>query len=245
MNQQTTIERMKQMRLLGMATTYHQSLTEHLYQDYTQDQFTALLIDQEWEDRQNRKIKNLTRQASFRLSTSAHDVDYTSERKLDKNQFERLLGLQFLQSAENVIFTGPTGVGKSYLAQAIGTAACQMLHKVQYYNTARLMEQVKITKLDGTYIKLLKRLQKVALLILDDFGLTALDQHARQALMDILEDRYGRASTIVVSQIPIAQWHDVIGEGTIADAILDRLVYAAHQVALQGDSMRKKKKLQG
>lgn len=245
MNQQTTIERMKQMRLLGMATTYHQSLTEHLYQDYTQDQFTALLIDQEWEDRQNRKIKNLTRQASFRLSASSHDVDYTSQRKLDKNQFERLLGLQFLQSAENVIFTGPTGVGKSYLAQAIGTAACQMLHKVQYYNTARLMEQVKITKLDGTYIKLLKRLQKVALLILDDFGLTALDQHARQALMDILEDRYGRASTIVVSQIPIAQWHDVIGEGTIADAILDRLVYAAHQVALQGDSMRKKKKLQG
>jgi DNA replication protein DnaC len=245
MNQQTTIERMKQMRLLGMATTYHQSLTEHLYQDYTQDQFTALLVDQEWEDRQNRKIKNLIRQASFRLSASSHDVDYTSQRKLDKNQFERLLGLQFLASAENVIFTGPTGVGKSYLAQAIGTAACQMLHKVQYYNTARLMEQVKITKLDGTYIKLLKRLQKVHLLILDDFGLVQLDQHARQALMDILEDRYGKTSTIVVSQIPIAQWHDVIGEGTIADAILDRLVYAAHQVALEGDSMRKKKKLQG
>lgn len=245
MNQQTTIERMKQMRLLGMATTYHQSLSEHLYQDHTKDQFTALLVDQEWEDRQNRKIKNLIRQANFRLSASAHDVDYTSSRKLDKNQFERLLGLQFLSSAENVIFTGPTGVGKSYLAQAIGTTACQMLYRVQYYNTARLMEHVKITKLDGTYIKLLKRLQKVPLLILDDFGLVSLDQHARQALMDILEDRYGKASTVVVSQIPIAQWHDVIGEGTIADAILDRLVYAAHQVALEGDSMRKKKKLKG
>ena len=245
MNQQTTIEKMKQLRLLGMASTYHQSLTEHLYQDYTQDQFTALLVDQEWEDRQNRKIKNLIRQANFRLPVSTHDIDYTSKRKLDKNQFERLLGLQFLSQAENIIFTGSTGVGKSYLAQAIGTSACQMLYKVQYYNTARLMEEIKISKLDGSYIKLLKRLQKMHLLILDDFGLSQFDPYARQALMDILEDRYGKASTIVVSQIPVAQWHGIIGEGTIADAILDRLVYAAHQISLEGDSLRKKKKLVG
>ena len=178
MNQQTTIEKMKQLRLLGMASTYHQSLTEHLYQDYTQDQFTALLVDQEWEDRQNRKIKNLIRQAGFRLPVSTHDIDYTSKRKLDKNQFERLLGLQFLTQAENIIFTGSTGVGKSYLAQAIGTSACQMLYKVQYYSTARLMEEIKISKLDGSYIKLLKRLQKMHLLILDDFGLSQFDQYA-------------------------------------------------------------------
>ena len=125
-------------------------MAEHLYQDHTPDQFTALLVDQEWEDRQNRKIKNLIRQAGFRLPVSTHDIDYTSKRKLDKNQFERLLSLQFMQQAENIIFIGSTGVGKSYLAQAIGTAACQMLYRVQYYNTARLMEQVKITKLDGT-----------------------------------------------------------------------------------------------
>lgn len=245
MNQQTTIEKMKHMRLLGMASTYHQSLTKHLYQDYTQDQFTALLVDQEWEDRQNRKIKNLVRQANFRLPVSTHDIDYTSKRKLDKNQFERLLGLQFLSQAENIIFTGSTGVGKSYLAQAIGTAACQMLFKVQYCSTARLMEEVKISKLDGSYIKLLKKLQKMHLLILDDFGLSQFDQYARQALMDILEDRYGKSSTIVVSQIPVAQWHGIIGEGTIADAILDRLVYAAHQIPLEGESLRKKKKLVG
>jgi len=245
MNQQTTIEKMKQMRLLGMATVYHQSLTEHLYQDYTQDQFTALLVDQEWEDRQNRRIKNLIRQASFRLSVSTYDIDYTTHRNLDKNQFERLLGLQFLPQAENIIFTGPTGVGKSYLAQAIGTAACQMLYKVQYFNTTRLMDQVKITKLDGSYLKFLKRLQKMHLLILDDFGLSQFDQYARQALMDILEDRYGKTSTVVVSQIPVAQWHDIIGEGTIADAILDRLVHAAHRVSLEGQSLRKNKKLKG
>ena len=150
-------------------------MAEHLYQDYTQDQFTALLVDQEWEDRQNRKIKNLIRQAGFRLPVSTHDIDYTSKRKLDKNQFERLLGLQFLPQAENIIFTGSTGVGKSYLAQAIGTAACQMLYKVQYYNTARLMEEVKISKLDGSYIKLLKRLQKMSLLILAAAARTTLD----------------------------------------------------------------------
>lgn len=245
MNQQTTIEKMKYLRLFGMAETYHQSLKEHLYQDYTLDQFTALLIDQEWEERQNRRIKSLVKQASFRSQISTHDIDYTTSRNLDKNQIERLLGLNFLKQAENIIFTGPTGVGKSHLAQAIGIAACQMLYKVRYYNTARLMEEVKIAKLDGTYVKLLKRTQKMDLLILDDFGLNPFDQYARQALMDILEDRYGKSFTIVVSQIPVAQWHGTIGEGTIADAILDRLVHASHRVSLEGESLRKKKKLKG
>ena len=245
MNQQTTVEKMKNLRLFGMAETYHQSLKEHLYRDYTLDQFTALLVDQEWEERQNRRVKSLVKQACFRSQISSHDIDYTTNRNLDKNQFERLLGLNFLKQAENIIFTGPTGVGKSYLAQAIGIAACQMLYKVQYYNTARLMEQVKIAKLDGTYVKLLKRIQKMDLLILDDFGLNPFDQYARQALMDILEDRYGKSSTIVVSQIPVAQWHGTIGEGTIADAILDRLVHASHRISLDGESLRKKKKLKG
>lgn len=245
MNQNSTIEKMKHLRLFGMASAYHQSFTDHLYQDYTLDQFTALLVDQEWDERQNRRIRSLVKQASFRSQASSHDIDYTTSRSLEKNQFERLLGLNFLKQAENIIFTGPTGVGKSYLAQVIGVAACQRLYKVQYYNTARLMEEVKIAKLDGTYVKLLKRIQKMDLLILDDFGLNPFDQYARQALMDILEDRYGKSSTIVVSQIPVAQWHGTIGEGTIADAILDRLVHAAHRVSLEGESLRKKKKLKG
>lgn len=245
MNQQATIEKMKHLRLFGMASVYHQSFQDHLYQDYTLDQFTALLVDQEWDERQNRRIKSLVKQASFRMQISSHDIDYTTSRNLDKNQFERLMGLNFLKQAENIIFTGSTGVGKSHLAQAIGIAACQMLYKVQYYNTARLMEEVKIAKLDGTYVKLLKRIQKMDLLILDDFGLNPFDQYARQALMDILEDRYGKASTSVVSQIPVAQWHGTIGEGTIADAILDRLVHASHRVQLEGESLRKKKKLKG
>jgi len=245
MNPHNTIEKMKHLRLLGMASVYHQSLSAHLYRDHTLDQFTALLIDQEWEDRQNRRIKSLIRQAGFKLSVSPHDIDYTTSRNLDKNQLERLLGLQFIKQAENIIFTGPTGVGKSHLAQAIGVTACGMLYRVEYHSTIRLMEQMKIAKLDGSYLKLLKRLQKVQLLVLDDFALVPFDQYARQALMDILEDRYGKAATIVVSQIPVAQWHGTIGEGTIADAILDRLVHASHRIALEGDSLRKKKTLKG
>jgi len=245
MNPQNTIEKMKQLRLLAMAGVYHQSLSAHLYREYTLDQFTALLIDQEWEERQNRRIKSLIQQAGFKLAVSPHEIDYSSTRNLDKNQFERLLGLHFLAQAENIIFTAPTGVGKSYLAQAIGLAACQMLYKGEYYHTSRLMEQVKLSKLDGSYLKLLKRLQKTQLLLLDDFGLTPFDEYARQALMDMLEDRYGKSATIVVSQIPVGQWYGSIGEGTIADAILDRLVHAAHRLALEGDSLRKKKKLNG
>jgi DNA replication protein DnaC len=245
MNPHHTLEKMKQLRLAGMVAVYHQSLSAQLYRDYTVDQFIALLVDQEWEQRLNRRIKLLISQAGFKLIASPQDIDYVIVRNLDKNQLERLLGLHFLPPAENIIFTGPAGVGKSYLAQAIGVAACQMLHRVEYCNTTRLMEQVKIAKLDGSYLKLLKRVQKARLLILDDFGLTPFDPYARQALMDILEDRYGKASTIVVSQIPVGQWHGIIGEGTIADAILDRLVHSAHRIDLQGDSLRKNKKLKG
>lgn len=241
MNNFTTIEKMKQMRLNGMAQTYHSSITENLYSDYTLDEYVGLLVDQEWEDRQQRKIENMIRQAKFRLQASANNIDYTSNRSLDKNQFERLLSLNFIKRQQNIIIVGPTGVGKSYLAQAIGHHACTMLYKTLYYNTARLMELLKLAKLDGTYIKILKTIQRASLLILDDFGLHKFDNYGRQALMDIIEDRYDHTSTIVASQIPVTGWHELIGEGTIADAILDRLVNSSHRIDLNGESLRKNK----
>jgi DNA replication protein DnaC len=245
MNTQSTIEKMKQMRLNGMTELYHRVLKDNLYRDYTQDEFIGLLVDTEWENRENMKIKNLVKNAGFKMQSSSFNVDYTSQRNLDKNVFERLLSLQFVKQSENIIITGPTGVGKSYLAQVVGQIACQQSMKSLYINAGKLTERIKMAKLDGTYIKLLKRLQQPDLLIIDDFGLHPFDQNTRQALMDIIEDRYDRVSTIITSQIPVSNWHETIGEGTIADAILDRLVYSSHRIELSGESLRKNKLLKG
>jgi DNA replication protein DnaC len=240
MNNHTTIEKMKQLRLPGMAQVHYACVHEKMYSDYTTDEYTALLIDQEWESRQHRKIKNLVQKASFKLQASLRDIDYTAHRGLEKNYFERLLTLDFISHHQNIIITGPTGVGKSYLAQAIGHHACTMLYKTLYYNTSRLMELLKTARLDGSYLQLIKRLKRSSLLILDDFGLAPFDSQSRQALMDLIEDRHDHNSTIITSQIPVSGWHELIGEGTIADAILDRIVNSSHRLNLDGQSLRKK-----
>lgn len=241
MNNQKTIEKMKQMRLSGMAEAHYNNLGSASYKDYTTDQYLALLIDQEWESRQERKINRLIANAKFKHQASIRDINYTHPRDLDKNTFERLASLEFINRSENIIITGPTGCGKSYLGQALGRYACHMLYKTLYFNTARLMEQIKLTTLQGNYLTFLKGLQNSKLLILDDFGLTAIDQQQRQALLDIVEHKYDTASIIFTSQIPVAEWHGLIGEDTIADAILDRIVYSSHRIELTGDSMRKNK----
>ena len=243
MNQQLTIEKMKLMRLQGMAKTHHQSLQDKLYSDYTLDQYTSLLVEQEWEYRQNRKVANLLKSAAFRANAALDNIDYTTNRGLDKNVFERLASLEFVKQKENIIISGATGTGKSYLAQALGRQACIHLHKTKYFTTSRLMDEVKIARLQGTYFKMIKAIQKADLLILEDFGLQPFDQSARQTLMDIVEYRYDQGSTIITSQIPVDQWHQLIGEGTIADAILDRIVHSSHRIILTGTSMRRKKKL--
>lgn len=243
MNQQLTIEKMKSMRLQGMAQTYYSNLENKLYQDYTLDQYIALLVDQEWEFRQNKKMQNLLRSAKFRTSATLKNIDFTANRNLDKNSFERLATLGFLDKKENLIITGATGTGKSYLAQALGHQACLCLFKTKYFTTMQLMDEINLAKLQGTYHKLIRSIQRTELLILDDFGLQPFDQNARQALMDIVEYKYDRSSMIINSQIPVVNWHDLIGEGTIADAILDRLVHSSHRINLKGDSLRKNRKI--
>jgi len=241
MNNQNTIEKMKQMRLTAMAETYYNSLQNNMHKDYTMDQYIALLVDQEWDHRHNKRIKNLIASAGFRYPASIQDVDYSASRSLDKTTFERLALLDFIKSKENVIICGATGTGKSYLAQALGYNACLMQHKTLYFNFARLMDQIKLSKLEGTYLKLMKKIEKSDLLILDDFGLTAFDDSSRNAFMDIVEMKYDRSSIIIAAQIPVKCWHETIGEGTVADAILDRLVYSSHRINLTGESMRKNK----
>jgi DNA replication protein DnaC len=239
MNKNQTIEKLNSMRINAMASMHQHNLQNNLHNDCTPDEYIGLLTDHEWEQRQNRKMQRLIQQASFRQHATLAEVDFTTSRNLEKNMFNRLGSLDFIQKKQNLILTGASGVGKSYLAQAIGHQACLMGLKTLYVLTARMLNRLKLAKVDGTYSKELKRLNRADVLILDDFGLQAFDNHAREALMDIIEDRFNRSTTIVSSQIPVSAWYDIIGEGTIADAILDRLINSSHRIDLKGASLRK------
>jgi len=243
MNENNTVEKMRRMKLKTMAGLYHQCLNRPDEKSYTTDEFLTLLIDAEWEHRQKSRIDNLIKQAGFKLVASSGNIDYQSSRNLDRNVVDRLLTLQFLSNAENIIITGPTGSGKSYLAQCLGVQACQMLRRTLYFPTSRFLDNVKLAKLDGTYSKMIKSIGKAPLLILDDFLLTPVEQAGRAALLDLVEERYDKAATIIATQIPVAEWHGLIGESTVADAILDRLVYSSHRIELTGESLRKKRTL--
>lgn len=239
MNNNQTIEKLNQMRLGAMASLHLQHLKDKRMESLTADEYLALLTDHEWEYRQNRKIDRLISQAGFRQRASLAEVDYVHNRQLDKNMFVRLGTLDFIKRNENLILTGASGVGKSYLAQALGHQTCLMGYKTIYSVVARLFNRLKLCKLDGTYLQELKKIAKADLLILDDFGLQAFDTHSREVLMDIIDERYNTKSTIISSQIPVSAWYDIIGEGTIADAILDRIVNSSHRVDLKGESLRK------
>ena len=241
MNQHTTIEKMKQMRMTGMAEAYLNSLNNRNETPYSNDEFITLLIDLEWDNRLNKRIKTLINKASFREKASVRNINYQPSRNLDRNAFERMIALHFIDNKENIIITGATGTGKSYLAQAIGMHACEMTKKVLYFNTTRLMDQLKLDKIQGKYLQSMKKIQNADLIILDDFGLSPIDQMQRQVLLDIVEHRYEKSSIILTSQVPVAQWHGLIGEDTVADAILDRLVYSSHRIELEGESLRKNK----
>ncbi|WP_317218597.1 ATP-binding protein, partial [Phocaeicola vulgatus] len=169
-------------------------------------------------------MERLIKQAGFREKASIAEVSYSSDRNLDKNMFIRLSTLDFVKRKENIIITGASGTGKSYLAQALGYQACLMENRVLYTNTAKLTGRLKLSKVDGTYLKELSKIRKVDVLILDDFGLHAFDNQSREILLDVIDERHNYASTIMSSQIPVSAWYELIGEQTIADAILDRIV---------------------
>ena len=239
MNNQT-VEKLRDMRLGAMAQLHQQYVKENRLEGMTFDEYLALLTDHQWEDRENKKIERLLKQANFRHNASLGDINYASERNLDKNMFARLGTLDFVLRKENIIICGASGTGKSYLSQALGHQACITGVKALYTVTARLIKRLKLSKVDGTYLKELEKLTKTELLILDDFGLQAFDSQDRETLMDIIDDRHGNRSTIISSQIPVSAWYEVIGgEGTIADAILDRIVNSSHRIDLKGESLRK------
>jgi DNA replication protein DnaC len=239
MNNEQTIQKLKELHLGAMANLHHQYIRDNASANLTPDEYLALLTDHQWEERQNKKIQRLLKQAKFKQQADLASIDYAHSRNLDKNMFNRLATLDFIKRKENIIATGASGTGKSFLIQALGHQACISEISTIYLNTARILKRLKLSKVDGTYLKELDKLVKVDLLILDDFGLQSFDNHAREAIMDIVDDRYNKSSTIIATQIPVSAWYDVIGEGTIADAILDRMVSSSHRIDLVGDSLRK------
>ncbi len=236
-----TLDKMRQMRLLGMYEAFKTSLESSIKETLTPDQLVSLLITSEWDDRRNRNIDRALKMANFRYKASMEELDYTVERGLDKHQVHRLASLDFVREHKDLFITGSTGTGKSYLATALGYQACQMGYRVLYASTAKLMGQLKLAKAKGTILAELKKIERQDLLILDDFGLQPFDSQSRVVLLDIIEDRYEKRSTIITSQIPVKEWYDIIGEKTIADAILDRIVHQSLRVELFGESLRRRK----
>ena len=236
-----TLERLRQMRLFGMYDAFKTNLETSIKETFTPDQLIALLVNNEWDDRKNRMVDRALKQANFRYKASLEQLDYSIDRGLDKNKVHRLASLDFIKEHKDLFITGSTGTGKSYLATAIGYHACQMGYRVLYVSTSKLTGQLKLAKAKGTILTDLKRIERMDLLILDDFGLQPFDSQSRIALLDIIEDRHEKRSTIITSQIPVKEWYDIIGEKTIADAVLDRIVHQSLRVELFGESLRRRK----
>ncbi|WP_372483377.1 IS21-like element helper ATPase IstB [Elizabethkingia anophelis] len=237
---QNTLEKMKQMKLYGMYRAFSTTL-ELGSASYTNDELIAYLVDAEFDDKENRKIERLISTAKFRYRAFLEEVTASTSRNIDKNTITRLSSCDFIQQKQNILVTGSTGVGKSFIASAIGYKACMSGYKVMYFSAGKLFAKLKMAKGDGSYLKEIDRIEKQDLIILDDFGLQPLDSHKREFFMEIIEDRHGKRSTIIASQLPVSAWHEVIGEQTIADAILDRMVHNSLRIELKGESLRKKK----
>lgn len=242
MNQTTTIQKLEELRMSGFSRAYREIMETGRNKDFTTDETISHLVQAEWDDRYNRRLKRLITRARFRYQASMEQIDYAAKRDLDKNQMLRLSSCSWITNKQNIIVSGSTGLGKSFLASALGHQACMQGYKVFYRNCSKLFDELKIAKADGTYIKEIGKIEKHDLLILDDFALKPLDNNQRLILLEILEDRHGKRSTIITSQLPVSKWHDVIGDPTIADAILDRMVHSSHRIELVGDSLRKKYK---
>src|SRR6195952_130930 len=238
----STLDKLRKMKFFGMFHAFKSSMETGKTNDYTADELLPHLVDAEWDDRQNRRIERQIQYAKFRYKASVEDVHYHADRSIDRNQVMRLADCTFIERNENLLITGSTGIGKSYIASAVGYQACVLGYKVFYASTPKLFSKLKMAKADGSYVKEIGKIERQQLLILDDFGIQPFDAQSRAALMEIIEDRHGKTSLIITSQLPVSKWHEVIGEKTIADAILDRIVHSAHRIELKGESMRKKRK---
>lgn len=229
------------LRLHGMNQAYEALVDARQHLQLSLSDGLQILLQSELEDKQNRKYQRLLKNSKFRYKASMSELLVQTKRGLDQNLIAQLSTCDYIGKGHSILITGATGCGKSFLASALGNQACAQGYKVAYFNVQKLLLSCKLSKVDGTQIKFFTKLSTTDLLILDDFGLATLDNSQRLDLMEIIEDRHNAKATIIASQLPIASWYDVIGENTIADAIMDRLIHTSHRVELKGESLRKNK----
>jgi DNA replication protein DnaC len=233
------LDQLAQLGLPGMAQAFAELEASGESAGLTHADWLGLLVDRELTHRRNKRLAARLRYARLRHDAAIEDVDYRAPRGLDRALFRELAAGKWIDTYDNVILCGPTGVGKSWLACALGHKACRDNRSVLYHRLPKLFGDLALARGDGRYARIMRNLNRVQLLILDDWGLEPLDAGARRDLYEILEERYGRRATILTSQIPVDKWHDVIGDPTYADAILDRLIHNAHRIDLIGDSLRR------
>ena len=242
---QPTLDRLHELGLNGMAQALAEQLAVPDVQSLSFEDRLALLLDREACERDNRRLRRLLQLAKLRLDASVEDIDFRTPRGLDKSLILRLAGCDWVRQHQVVLVSGATGTGKTYLGCALAQAACRHGLSTRYCRLSRFLDELALARADGSYPKLMDRLAKTQLLALDDYGMLPLNDPQRRDLLEVLDDRYARRATLLTSQLPFEHWHDVIGDPTFSDAILDRLVHHAHRITLKGPSMRKKKPAAG